>query len=295
MKKILKRKPKLPFSTQQPTIVKYSLSQRQGVQSDTIHRHAIGFVLQGKRRIYYGDVLLEIDKGSIYYLRAGTHYIQDVPEGNKPFEQIVFYYDTFQINKILNHLNINYHLPIEHSHECPNCSNRSEVAYPCWNALKQFFRSVDVYLDESVFGNDNAAENIKMTELVYLLLANEDCCLKRCILDNMDTSLAGFEQIIHENIFNDLTIDELAAMTNRSPTSFKKDFKKHFNESPHQWFIRQRLMHAHLQLISTNRSIADIGTECAFPNTSHFIKLFKKQYELTPVAYRRAHEKIKMT
>jgi len=279
---------------QQPTIVKYTVGKRQGVQSSTFHRHAIGYILHGKRYIHYGDVRQEIGKGSVYYLRAGNHYVEDVPEGSKPFEQIVFYYDTFQINKILNNLSINYQMPIDNSHDCPNCYNRNEVCYPAWNSLKNFFKSVDVYLGENVFGHDNAAENIKMTELVYLLLSNNECCIKRCILNNIDTSLAGFEQIVHENIFKDLTVDELAEKCNRSLTSFKKEFKKHFNEPPHKWFIRQRLMHARLQLISTNKSIAEIGNECGFPNTSHFIKLFKKEYLLTPVAYRRAHEKIKV-
>lgn len=45
-------------------------------------------------------------------------------------------------------------------------------------------------------------------------------------------------------------------------------------------------MHSRLLLISTNKSISEIGMECNFPNTSHFIKLFKKQYGQTPATYR---------
>ncbi|MCD8185776.1 MAG: helix-turn-helix transcriptional regulator, partial [Rikenellaceae bacterium] len=67
---------------------------------------------------------------------------------------------------------------------------------------------------------------------------------------------------------------------------------KHFNAPPHKWFVRQRLMHARLQLISTSKSVAEIGNECNFPSTSHFIKLFKKEYKLTPVAYRHKSDKI---
>lgn len=55
---------------------------------------------------------------------------------------------------------------------------------------------------------------------------------------------------------------------------------------PHRWFIRQRLMRSRLLLISTSKSISEIGVECAFPNTSHFIKLFKKEYGCTPAIYR---------
>ena len=58
---------------------------------------------------------------------------------------------------------------------------------------------------------------------------------------------------------------------------------------PHKWYIRQRLMHSRLLLISTSKSISEIGNECTFPNTSHFIKLFKKEYQMTPATYRHRH------
>lgn len=46
---------------------------------------------------------------------------------------------------------------------------------------------------------------------------------------------------------------------------------------------------ARLLLISTSKSISEIGNACTFPNTSHFIKLFKKEYQMTPAAYRNRH------
>lgn len=94
---------------------------------------------------------------------------------------------------------------------------------------------------------------------------------------------------MYDHIFDDISIDELAALCNRSLTSFKKEFKRVFLMPPHQWFIRQRLMHARMLLISTSKSISQIGSECAFPNTSHFIKLFKKEYQMTPATYRHRH------
>ncbi|MDE5962981.1 MAG: helix-turn-helix transcriptional regulator, partial [Alistipes sp.] len=72
-------------------------------------------------------------------------------------------------------------------------------------------------------------------------------------------------------------------------TSFKKEFQRHFQMPPHRWYIRQRLMHSRLLLISTSKSISEIGNECTFPNTSHFIKLFKKEFHMTPASYRNSH------
>ena len=109
------------------------------------------------------------------------------------------------------------------------------------------------------------------------------------IINNSDHMSENFEQMVYRNIFTNKTIEELAAECNKSLTSFKKEFDKHFFEPPHRWFIKQRLMKSRLLLISTNNPIAEIGRECRFPNTSHFIKLFKREYDMTPAAYRNKH------
>ena len=79
----------------------------------------------------------------------------------------------------------------------------------------------------------------------------------------------------------------LAEQTNRSLTSFKKEFKRLFNAPPHRWIIEQRLDRAKIMLSSTSRTVSEIGAECAFANISHFIKLFKQRYNETPASFRR--------
>ena len=91
---------------------------------------------------------------------------------------------------------------------------------------------------------------------------------------------------IYDNLFNDISIDTLAELTNRSLTSFKKEFKRLFNAPPHRWIIEQRLERARIMLASTSRTVSEIGIECGFANISHFIKLFKQRYNETPASFR---------
>ena len=276
-------------SPQQPTIVKYVQPYRNGIQSHSLNRHGIGFILRGKKYVYNGDQREQINRGEIFYLNMGHQYTEDIPETNHPFEQIIFYYDNQQLSRILSQLSINYQLNINNNHSCPNCENRSLVIYPAWNTLKNFFATIDQYIKEDIFNNGSTAETLKMTELLYLILSNDECCLKNKILNNIDSVKESFEQIINDSIFEDISIEELASKCGKSLTSFKKDFKKQFYEPPHKWFIRQRLMHSRLLLISTDKSISEVGSDCGFPNTSHFIKLFKKEYSMTPANYRSYH------
>ena len=133
---------------------------------------------------------------------------------------------------------------------------------------------------------DCSGEILKKTELIYLILIGDKCCIKNKILNNNDIYKVNFEQVIQSNIFNNLSIEDLASMCNKSLTTFKKEFKQYFHESPHKWFINERLVHTRLLLISTNKSISEISNECNFTNTSHFIKLFKRKYLVTPSNFR---------
>ena len=272
----------------QPTIVKYVEANCGGIHLLNLSRCAIGYVVRGTKHIYYGDTHYTISRGDVFYLGVGNHYVEDIPEDNRPFEQIVVYYSPTLLQRILLHLNMNYSINITNSHRCSNCSAFNHVSLPASVALRSFFNHTATYLqDENM--HDETAENIKMTELVYLIVSQDDGCLKNKVLSNVDSAQENFEQIIYANIFSDISIEMLASKCNRSLTSFKKEFKRHFLQPPHRWFIHQRLMQSRLLLISTSKSISEIGNECTFPNTSHFIKLFKKEYGCTPAVYRAAH------
>lgn len=287
--KTINMKNSTTHSAQHPMIVKYQETLHNGIQSLVLSRYAIGYILHGTKNIYDGDRRETFTRGEVFYLGIGHHYAENVPEAGQPFEEVLFYYTPDDLQRILMHLNITYGLNISNEHSCEKCRNRSHVAMPAWNSLRNFFINTNSYLRDEEGDPDETGESIKMTELIYMIVSHEDCCIKSKLLSNIDTAKENFEQTVYDHIFRDISIEELARLTNRSLTSFKKEFRRHFMMPPHKWFIRQRLMHSRLLLISTSKSISEIGNECTFPNTSHFIKLFKKEYRMTPAAYRHRH------
>ncbi len=154
--------------------------------------------------------------------------------------------------------------------------------------LRGYIRSVLSYLREGVFEQNEVAESLKVTELICLLMTvHPDLCLRKRLFERADPQSELFEQQVREHLFSDISIELLAERCNKSISSFKKDFKRHFKESPHRWFIRQRMQHACVLLITTAQSIAEVGASCNFPNTSHFIRLFKSEFGVTPACFRR--------
>lgn len=295
MKKAVIKQEQEPVEESQPVIVKYVEAPNSGIESVSLSRYAIGYVLAGSKYIYYGDKRYTVSRGDIFYLAIGHHYVENIADENNQFEQIVFFYTPSELQRILSHLNVTYGVQITNSHTCDKCRRLSHVTMPATASMKSFFANCNTYLRNDFFNNDEVAENIKLTELIYMIMSLKDCCMKNKVLNNLDIESENFEQIVYDHIFKDVSIEELANVSNRSVTSFKKEFKRRFTVPPHKWYVRQRLTHSRMLLLSTTKSVSEIGNACAFANTSHFIKLFKKEYNITPASYRSEHLKRKKT
>lgn len=83
-----------------------------------------------------------------------------------------------------------------------------------------------------------------------------------------------------------ITHTELAEILNYNGSYLGRIVKKHTGQSLFEYSMNFAMDYAAKQLQKTNRSIADIATELKFSNRSHFYKLFKERYGVTPMKYR---------
>lgn len=270
-------------------VVRITELENTGIHSSTLSRIAVGYILSGRKYIYNNDQYHQIDEGAVFILDKGLHYEENCIGTNGRFEQIVFYISSDTLQQTIFGLNLNYGLSFYSHHNCSHCLAYNFASSKADALLRNFFTGIELSFRNSALLHNDIGQRIKLNELIYLILSGEDNCAKRKILRAADTSSGQFVNTIYNNIFNDISIEQLAELTNRSLTSFKKEFRRIFNSSPHQWIIRQRLDRAKIMLSSTNRTVSEIGAECGFSNISHFIKLFKQQYDRTPATYRRLY------
>jgi AraC-like DNA-binding protein len=268
-------------------IVKITEHENSGVRSLSLARMAIGYVLSGTKYIYCNDYSYSIEEGSVFVLDAGFHYEENIIGSNGRYEQIVFFLSSQRLQQTIFGLNMNYGLSFASHHSCIKCISRNFSSAKASTPIQNFFVGIDLSLRNSGMLHNDIGQCIKLNELIYLLLSEEDGCVRRKVLRASDADSGQFITTIYENIFKDISVETLAELTNRSLTSFKKEFKRLFDAPPHRWIIEQRLDRAKIMLASTSRTVSEIGAECAFTNISHFIKLFKQRYNQTPASYRR--------
>jgi AraC-like DNA-binding protein len=79
-----------------------------------------------------------------------------------------------------------------------------------------------------------------------------------------------------------LSINELARISGRSLSAFKRDFELKFNTSPAVWIKNKRLEYAFFLLQNSQKNVSEISLEIGYESVSHFIKAFKEKYGFTP-------------
>ena len=267
-------------------VVKIVEMMNQGVRSMNLSRIALGYVLRGRKVLYHNDRGIEINEGEMFIMGLGVHYEENI-SFSEPFEQIIFYVTPQMLQQIIISLSSNYGVTCESKHSCERCRYATHLVSHPTLAQRDFFNGMNHSFRRNDFRNDTIDRRIKLNELIYLILSGSDECLRTMLISCADIVNGQFAREIYDNLFNDVTIEMLARKTNRSLTSFKKEFRRHFAVPPHKWFIDQRLQRAKILLMSTNLTISEIGAECSFSNISHFIKLFKLRFHDTPASMRR--------
>ncbi|WP_449439568.1 helix-turn-helix domain-containing protein [Pedobacter steynii] len=128
---------------------------------------------------------------------------------------------------------------------------------------------------------------MKLKEIIILLSQTKNAEAIQMILSQLfSPTIYSFKQIIDANLFSTITLDELADYCNLSLSSFKREFAKHYNDTPANYLKTKRLEKASELLMVSNMRITDIAFECGFNELANFTKSFHGKYGVTPSNYR---------
>jgi AraC-like DNA-binding protein len=152
--------------------------------------------------------------------------------------------------------------------------------------IEKYIEGLLFYFENPSLVNDEILI-LKLKEIILLLAQTQDAETIRVILSQLfSPATYTFKQIIEANLFLQINIDELAQKANLSVSSFKREFKKLYNDSPANYIKNKRLEKAAELLLMSDERITDIAFACGFNDLANFTKSFHGRYKITPTNYR---------
>ncbi len=159
------------------------------------------------------------------------------------------------------------------------------------NALIQgFFASLKTLFDHQVV--DETLLGLKLKELIVLLLKTSSSKDILLILRSLFSDRQfSFREIVEAHIYEPISLNSLAAITNMSLSSFKRQFQEIYGESPARWLLNKRLEKLATLIRLREEPVAVLGYECGFNSPEQVSRAFKKKYGLSPSTYRLNYRK----
>ncbi|MDQ1301504.1 MAG: AraC family transcriptional regulator, arabinose operon regulatory protein [Chloroflexota bacterium] len=102
----------------------------------------------------------------------------------------------------------------------------------------------------------------------------------------LDGRVAHVLQEINRRYREPLTVAELAAAVHLSPSRLAHLFRAATGEAPIQMLLRLRLRQAARLLEYSTLNVAEIAAEIGFDSPFYFARLFRRQFGISPTAYR---------
>lgn len=244
------------------------------------NHNQIAFTISGKRIIHHGDNKWIANREQGLLIKRCA-FLQELPSDYSGWEVLVLYLKDNYLKKIFEEFRQNLNM-----NNLPQVSLDMIQVFKINTHIRNCYDSLLPYFEKPQLLPDTIFEG-KFKELLFNLLAHPE---NKHILAYINQITGDYVipiwEVMEANYFYNLKISEFAEIANRSTSTFKRDFEKHYSTTPGKWLTVKRLEKSRLLLSSSEKSINDITFDCGFENVSHFSRIFKDKFNFSPTEYR---------
>jgi len=240
-------------------------------------------VLSGKKtyKTLNGEWVLE--EGQTLYLKKGAEVIHQYFDDQ--YCMLGFFLSDELIRETYEEVRGRVNLGANSDHvECTGIEvQTSDYLDGYFNSMLSYFRGINCPPDHILV--------LKLKELLITLM-NSDSKMAAYFSYVAETDEPSLRHIMEKNFCFNLKLEEFAELSHRSLSSFKRDFKDQFSDTPGKWLTQRRVKHAAHLIANTNLSISEVAYDAGFEDLSHFSRAFKNVIGSSPSEYKKSRSTI---
>lgn len=266
------------FKCGESLITLYNCPLKSRLQDIWSKHNYIIYVVEGRKVWHTTHGSYDLTPGSCIFVRKGASIVEQFFD--VAFCLVMFFLpDDFICNVLRSRT-----MPIFQ----PGKNYQVVISLSTDEPVKIFFQSM-MTLFASGLEPDPSLIEIKFRELVLTLAGNTNNSELLAYFYSLlhEPRAISLQRLMEENYCFNIKLEEFAVMSNRSLSSFKRDFINQFQCSPGKWLLDKRLEHARHLLTNTDKTVTEAAFESGFENRSHFSRAFRARFGKTPMNFKK--------
>ena len=250
----------------------YCSSKEISKQQIILNQNTFSFLIEGNKEVIFDNSDLSIDNRKFLIMKSGHCLMTEKLSEIKNYRSILLFFSNETLSKFIQKFELNN---IEQN------EYQSVYSFEYDKFIKRFVNSlIDISkLSKTV---QQKIIEVKFEEIMLYLVELHGTHILHYLTSNNDNLTQNFTRTVESNQLKKLTLKELAFLCNMSVSTFKREFEKHYSESPIKWFQNKRLEHAYYLLNQKHKKSSEIYFEVGYENLSSFIQAYKSKYNKTP-------------
>jgi len=274
------------FSFKRQSIFCSARTNKMTEKEQFVPAHVLIHVLSGRLSVVDADLHHAFQKGDTLFVRRNTlaKFTKYPVSTGEPFKTLSIFIRRSFLQAYMAREGFR---PDAADHAGEFCRVKK---LPPSALMNNLFDSLRLYFDSGM-DLDRELSDIKTGEAI-LILKQMDRPLYESLFHFTETGKIDLEDFMCKNFVFNVPLETFSKMTGRSLSTFKRDFKSIFDESPARWLKKKRLEHAYYLIKEKNKAPSDVYLEVGFENLSHFSSSFKEAYGRNPSDLNDPHNKV---
>lgn len=152
--------------------------------------------------------------------------------------------------------------------------------------LENYRESINLLLDNPSLADESLVK-AKLKEFILLVSKSTEAPNELDFLSAIfKPTEVAFKKVIQQNLYTNLSVDELASLTQMSTSSFKRKFKEVFEESPKKYINAKKIEKAVELLQNTNDRVSDVAYDVGYDSLATFNRNFTDIMGKSPSDFR---------
>ncbi|MDR1115331.1 MAG: AraC family transcriptional regulator [Tannerella sp.] len=242
--------------------------QKSHVAEQVVPEHVLLYIVAGNVEFQIEDEHLVAEPGNIILIRRNRlTKATKIPSPDTPCKTV----NIFLTQEIIRTYALQNNIGIQERYTGKPLIRLNKNIF-----LKTFFDSLIPYLHHP--GKlSHKMTRLKTDEALELLLDARDG-MESFLFDLSEPYRIDLDKFISANFMFNIPISEFARLTGRSLSTFKRDFKNIYHDTPEKWLRERRLNEARRLIIHEGKKPSEVYYQVGFENFSHFSAAYKQLF-----------------